>query len=210
MVDQGLAALGLLDLLGARQQRLQIAVFLDQQGGGLDADAGRARHVVDRIAGQRLHIHHAFRIDAELLEHLVAADQLVLDRVQHVDAIADQLHQVLVAADDRGRAPGVAGSTGHGRDDVVGLIALRLDAGDVEGAGRVTGQRKLRAQILGRLGALRLVGGIDFVAERLGRMVKDHRRMGRRRVPVIGLHVPPQHVAEPRDRTHRQPVRFPR
>ena len=35
-------------------------------------------------------------IDAELLAHLLRADLAVLDRVEHGDARADQLHQVLV------------------------------------------------------------------------------------------------------------------
>ena len=35
---------------------VEVAVFLDQLRGGLDADAGRAGHVVDRVADQRLHV----------------------------------------------------------------------------------------------------------------------------------------------------------
>ena len=42
-LGQHLAPLRLLDLAGARQQRVEIAVFLDQLRRGLDADAGRAR-----------------------------------------------------------------------------------------------------------------------------------------------------------------------
>ena len=48
---------------------------LDQLRRGLDADAGRAGHVVDRVAGQRLHVDHPVGADAELLEHLVGADR---------------------------------------------------------------------------------------------------------------------------------------
>ncbi len=50
MLDQRLPPLGLLDLLGARQQRLQIAELVDQQRRGLDPDARRAGHVVDAVA----------------------------------------------------------------------------------------------------------------------------------------------------------------
>ncbi len=46
IVDQGLAALVLFDLAGARQQRFEVAIFADQLRRGLDADAGHARHVV--------------------------------------------------------------------------------------------------------------------------------------------------------------------
>ena len=55
-VGQRLAALRLLDLAGAREQRVEIAVFADQLRGGLDADARRAGHVVGRIAGERLDV----------------------------------------------------------------------------------------------------------------------------------------------------------
>ena len=96
LLDQGLAALGLFDLLGAVQQILQRAELVDQQRGGLDADAGRAGHVVDRVARKRLHIHHPVGPDAEFLSHAVAVDAFVLHRVEHLDPVANQLHQVLV------------------------------------------------------------------------------------------------------------------
>ncbi len=120
---QRFAALGLLDLAGALEQRFQAAVFGDQLGGGLDADAGHAGHVVGRIAGQRLHVDDLFRRDAEFLHNLGRADRTVLDRVQHRDAIAHQLHQILVGRHDgdfgahRARLVGISG------DQVVGLIA---------------------------------------------------------------------------------------
>ncbi len=46
ILDQRLAALRLLDLAGAQQQRLEVAIFDDQLRGGLDADPGHTRHVV--------------------------------------------------------------------------------------------------------------------------------------------------------------------
>ena len=106
------AALGLLDLLGARQKRFQIAVFVDEKGGRLDADPRRTRHVIDAVPGKGLHVHHPLWPDAEFLLHLLDADALGLHRVIHVDALADELHQVLVGGNDRdiaarlGRLPG--------------------------------------------------------------------------------------------------------
>ena len=73
---QRLAPLRLLDLAGAGQQRVEVAVLADQLRRGLDADAGRAGDVVDRVAGQRLHVDHPVGADAELLDHLVRADRL--------------------------------------------------------------------------------------------------------------------------------------
>ena len=96
MIQQSRAPFGLLDLTRAGQQRVKVAIFLDQQCCGLEPDAGRAGHVVDAVPGQALHIDHTGRINAKLFKHLVRADGLVLHRIEHVDAGADQLHQILV------------------------------------------------------------------------------------------------------------------
>ena len=99
---------GCLISLGAVEQRLQRAVLADQQRRGLDADPGRAGDVVGGVTGQRLHVDHPIGIDAELLEHALAVDPPVLHRVEHLDPVADQLHQVLVGRDDGDPAAGVA------------------------------------------------------------------------------------------------------
>ena len=84
VVDQRLAALVLLDLAGAREQRFEVAVFADELRGGLDADARHAGHVVGRIADQRLHVDHLVRRHAEFLHHLGAMPiALVLHGVVH-------------------------------------------------------------------------------------------------------------------------------
>jgi hypothetical protein len=77
------------------------------------------------------------------------------------------------------RAPG-----GQRGDDVVGLVALQLEAGDVEGPRGLARQRDLRAQILGHLVPVGLVEVVEVVAERVAALVEDHRRMGRRIGPV--------------------------
>ncbi len=210
VVQQGLAPLGLLDLLGIGEQVFQIAVFVDQQRRRLDPDAGRAGDVVDAVAGQRLNVDDAVGADAEFVMHLVRADLLGLDRVQHHHAAADKLHQILVGTDDRDPPARIAGLTGEGSDDVVGLVMLKLDTGDVEGAGGVAGQRELRHQLFRQGRAIGLVVGIDLVAEGLGRVVEDHRHMGRRIAALGVLRVFPQHVGKPRDRPDGQPVGFPR
>ena len=149
VVQQRLAAFGLLDFPRAGEKRFQIAVFLNKKGGGLDADPRCARHVIHRIPRKRLDIDHTVGADAEFLEHLLRADQLVLHRVEHAYAIADQLHKILVGGDDRDLPPRIARLAGQGCDDVIGLIAFGFNAGDVEGAGRVAGQGELRAQVFG-------------------------------------------------------------
>src|SRR3546814_1836575 len=53
-LDQALAPLRLLDLVGIGEQRVEIAPFGDELGRRLDADAGDARHVVDRSEERRV------------------------------------------------------------------------------------------------------------------------------------------------------------
>ena len=50
--DQVFPALVLLDLGGPGQQGFQIAEFIDQQRGSLQADPGNARHVIDTVTGE--------------------------------------------------------------------------------------------------------------------------------------------------------------
>ena len=207
--DQGLAALGLLDLFGPGQKRVQVAVFIDQQGRRLHPDPRRAGDVVDAVARQRLHIDHPFGADAEFCLDTLAVDAQVLHRIQHLDPAADQLHQVLVGTDDRAAPPGLARLPGQCGDDVIGLVSLKLEAGDVEGAGRLAGQGDLRAQVFGHLVPVGLVEVVDIVAERVRSLVEHHRRMGRRIGAGVPLDHPEHHVAESADRPDGQAIGFP-
>ena len=71
MLDQVLAPLGLLDLFGALQQSVEVAIVVDELRRSLDPDAGHARHIVGAVAGERLHVDHPLRPHAETLMHLV-------------------------------------------------------------------------------------------------------------------------------------------
>ena len=123
----------------------------------------------------------------------------------------DELHQVLVGGDDGGVGAGLAGLPRIGRDQVVRLEPLLLDAGQVEGARRLADQAELRDEIVGRRRAVRLVVGVELVAEGLRRIVENDGEM-RRRHADIGvariLHQLPHHVAEAEHRAGRQAVGF--
>ena len=208
VLDQRLPALVLLDLASARQQRFEVAIFADQLRRGLDADAGHARHVVGRIADQRLHLDDLVRRHAEFFDHRGAADPLVLHGVEHDDAVADELHQILIRRDDGGGGAGFAGLPHIGRDQIVGLEAVLFEARQIEGVHRLADELELRAQIVGRIGPVRFVIGIHRGAEGLFRLVEHHREVGRL---FIRLHVAqqlPQHVAEAEHRVELQPVGF--
>ncbi len=123
----------------------------------------------------------------------------------------DELHQVLVGGDDGDISADGLCLAGIGGNDVVGLEAFGLDAGQVEGAGRMTDQSELRNEIFRRGRTVRLVERIDFLAECRRRIVEDHGQMGRRD-PDIGVagiaQQLPQHVAETGDRVDGQTVRL--
>ena len=178
--DQALAPLRLLDLGRAREQRVEVAIFADQQRRGLDPDARHARHVVGGVADQRLHLDHLGGRHAEALDHLGLADHLVLHGVVHAmpgrtSCIRSLSEDTMVTS-----APAASAWHGIGGDDVVGLVAFLLDAGDVEGLHRVADQRELRDEVLGHVGPVRLVAVEQIVAEGLRRIVEDHREMGGR------------------------------
>ncbi len=208
MLDQRLAPLRLLDLAGAEQQLLEVTIFDDQLRRGLDADAGHAWHVVGGISRQRLYLDHLLGRHAEFLDHLGDTDAAVLHGVVHHDLVGHELHQVLVGRDDGGGRAAFARDPGIGRDQIVGLEAALLEARQVEGAHGVADQRKLRDQVVGRRRPVRLVVGIELVAEGDFGLVEHDRQMRR---PVVRGHVAqqlPQHVAEAEHGVDLEPVGF--
>ncbi len=143
VVDQRLTALLLLDLAGAAEQRFQVAVFADELRGGLDADTRHARHVVGGIADQRLHLDDLLWRHAEFLDHLGAADRLVLHRVEHRDVVTDELHQILVGGHDGGLGARLGREPRIGRDQIVGLEPVLFQAWQIEGRHRLADELEL-------------------------------------------------------------------
>ena len=187
ILDQAFAAFLLLDLAGAGEQGFQVAIFADELRRGLDADAGNARDVVGRIPDQRLDLDHLVGRNAEFFHDLGGTDAAVLHGVIHGDAVIDELHQVFVGRYDGGGSAGLAGLAHIGGDEIVGLVAQLLQARQVEGMDRLANQSELRDEVGWRIGPMRLVCGIEFVAECLLRLVEDDGEMGR---PLLRLHVP--------------------
>jgi hypothetical protein len=204
MFDQIVAKLALLHLGRGGEDGFEIAMLDDQLGGGLRADARHTRHIVDAVAHQREHIAQLFWADAELLDDIGLAQTPVVHRVEHVEAaILDQLHQVLVARHDRDLPPLGHSGAGVTRDEIVGFQTRFLDAGQREGAGGVADHWELGHQIGRGRRPVRLILVVHVVAEGLGRLVEDHRHMGR---PVGGvdlIHQLPQHGRIAIDRPHR-------
>ena len=208
-LDELFTTLGLLDLAGARQQRIKITVGGDELGSSLDADARHARHIVDRIPRESLHIDDLFRRHAELLDHIIAANALGFHAVQHRDAGAHELHQVFVGRDDGDVTAGIDHRLGIRRDQVVGLIPIELDARHVEGLHGVTNERELRDELFRRRRPLRLVFRIDVVAEGVPSSIENNGDVRRRFRDLALAQKLPQHLAEAVHGADRQPVRRP-
>ena len=206
--DERFAPLGLFDFFRPFQQRVQITVFIDQQRGCLDPDARRAGYVIYRIACQRLNIHHAFGIDAKLLQHPFAIDPDVFHRIQHFDTVTDQLHQVFVGRYDCTAATGLAGLDCKGRDDVVCLEPFFFLARNVECFCRAPGQWNLWAQLFGHRLAIGLVLVIHVVAKCVASLVEDHRNMCGCIRAGVRLDIAIDHVAKAGHGADGQPVGF--
>ena len=202
-LQQQVAALAGLHRRCRRQHALEVAELADQLRRALRPDPRHPRHVVDAVADQRLRVDQLVRQHAELFHHLGDADRLLLDRVEHLDARPDQLHQVLVGRNDGRGAAHADRAFGVGRDQVVGLPVGQLDRRHAERLGRLAHQRELRDQFGRRVRPLRLVLFVEAIAESQPPGVENDREMG----ADMLLQQPRQHVGEAEHRVHRRAVR---
>ncbi len=127
------------DVGGAGENGVEIAVGLEQLQCRLVAHTFHAGNVVRRVTDEREVIHDPLRRHAEPLAGVGLIHPLFFDRglstaarIQQRDPLADQLIEILIPRDDHRlqavlRRP--AGQRGH---DVVGLIAVDRDDGDMK------------------------------------------------------------------------------
>ena len=90
---------------------------------------------------------------------------LVLHRIKQGDAFTHQLHQVLVRRHDAARCPRLNRLPRIGGDEIIGLVIGLFNTGHVESPRGLPDQVKLRAEVSGSLWPVRLVFGINVVAE---------------------------------------------
>jgi hypothetical protein len=155
----------------------------DERGRGDLPHAGDAGDVVDLVAQDGHVVDHLLRLHAQLLLHLggagpPAAPARLGHGVVEGDPLPHQLGEVLVSGDDHHLPALLPRPTGQGGDDVVGLEARLLHHRDVEGPGHLAHQRELGPEVLGGLGPVGLVVGVEVVAKALSAGVQHHRRVG--------------------------------
>ena len=178
------------------EQGFEIAIAIDQFGGGLDADAGDPGNIVCAVAAQGLNFDHLVGSDPKFLTDFRLADRPIRHRIAHHDAaVRDKLHHVLIGGQNRHLGAGLDGMARIGRDQIVGLEILHLDLAHTESLRGPTHMLQLRREIVRHLAAVRLVLAVHLVAEAAARRIEDHRN-------VVGVGLPQvfvQHVAEDHD-----------
>ncbi len=78
-----------------------------------------------------------------------------------------KLHEILVGGDDNGLQPGIFRQRGIGGDQIVSLETRNLELRQAERCCCLAHKIELRHQLFGRIGAVRLVRGIDVIAKGL-------------------------------------------
>ena len=159
------------------QNRIEIAVRLEELHRGLVPDALHARDVVRGVADQGEVIHHPLRRDAQALVRIRLIDPLFLDRrlaaasrIEERNTRTDQLIEILVARDDDGLEVTFCRPIGEGGNHIVGLIAGERDDGNMESvenlADALERAVEVLLQLLTQLLARRLVLGVLLLPER--------------------------------------------
>ncbi len=156
---------------------LQCAVLGQQLDGRLVADALDAGDVVADVADEGLIVHNLIRPDAQIghdagrVIDLGAAAGLARWEFD-ARVVVHQLQQVAVAGDDVYRDL-VAHLPGDGAQHVVGLEALALQNGDVQGADDLLDARDLHVEFVGHLLARALVLTEQVIAKRRAQVEAD-------------------------------------
>ncbi len=170
-----------LDLVGALHELRERPELGDPLGRGLLADARDARQVVGRVAAQRREVRVLLRGEAVLLHDLLRGEpgELgdALGRVEHGGVLGDELEGVPVAGDDQHVEAGRLRLRRQRRDHVVGLEAVDREPRHVHRVEQLADQLDLPLELVGGLGAVRLVLGELRRAPRLAGDVERHREV---------------------------------
>ena len=165
-------------------------ILLDEVHGGLLPDAGDAGDVVGAVPHQGLQVDHVDGGEAVLLpegrlRHVTGHGLPHAGGHQlHHGVVGDELQAVLVAGDHHAVPAVRLAPAGDGADQVVGLPALLLIAGNVQGVQYLFQHRHLDLELLRHGLAGGLVGLRRLVAEGGGVDVKGDAQGVRRLLPL--------------------------
>ncbi len=178
------------------EQGFEIAIGVDQLGGGLYADPRHPGNVVRAVAAERLNFDHLVRPDPKFLADFRLADRPVRHRIAHHDpAVGDELHHVLIGRQYRHLGAGLDGMAGIGGNQIVGLEILHFDLAHAESFRGATHMLQLRREIVRHFTAVRLVIAVHLVAKAAAGGIENHRDMIGVGLPQIFI----EHVAEDHD-----------
>ena len=170
-----------------RDQVVERSVLADQLFRAFLADARHALDVVDGVAHQRHDVDDLVGPDAELFHDAGrVVPRAVVSGIEHADAVAHELEEVLVHRDD-----GDVEAIGDGRfdqraDHIVGFVAIGGEDRDAERLAGGVHHRNLPGQLVRHRRAVGLVVGDQVVAEGPARQIE-------RRGDVLRLVLPQQH-----------------
>ena len=171
-----------LQVLGVRQEVLDVAELGDEFLRGFLAHAGAAGDVVRGVSHQAQHVDDLPGVaDVELGLYFLDAHCLETARMfgaVHPHRAPHQLAVVLVRCHHVRGDASPSGLGGQGADDVVGLVAGHFQDGDAVGAYDVLDDGHGEADGLRRLLALGLVLFVGLVAEGGSGRVEGHAYMG--------------------------------
>ena len=192
-----------LHLGGAGEDRIEIAELLEELGGRLRPDRGDSRNVVGRVADEGQPIDDLIGAHPPVGAELLRPQRGVRAQVEELHPVGEELPGVLVGGGEC-HAPTARGDGGGERgEDIVGLEAGKLQAGDPHRGAELADEGNLRHEVPRHLGPRPLVGRMADVAE--GGAGGVHRAK-----QIIGLPLlddPEEVLREAVDGLHRSPGR---
>ena len=150
------------NFLRALKRLFHVAVFLDQIGGALFADALCAGNIVDGVAHQGHHVDHLLGWHAQnFLDLGLIHDDVTFGAArtaaQDADVFVDKLHHVLVIRDEQDVQIFLCSLLGQRPDHVVGFIALVFEDRQPQRFAQPPHMRDLRRELLRHRRPLRFV-----------------------------------------------------
>ena len=166
-----------LDLIGLREQRVQVAIGGDPFLGRDLAHARHPRHVVHAVSHERQDVGDLLRPDPEEFLDARLVQELLAPRVVDADAGRNELEHVLVRRNDDDLEALCRRLLRQRSDDIVRLVARKLQDRDAVRVEHPADVSDLRRQVRGHRQPVRLVLGVCLMPHRPLRAVPGDREV---------------------------------